>query len=102
MITIIDEQFRHVSNPAVCPTQLQNEVVIATVQEFLVTVQTESGMNGFFDEQGLMDDIANSAESQYVIIEHSLLSAVDFPALTIHINNVSEQSIPLRVRCEGV
>src|SRR5712664_1590885 len=59
-------------------------------------------MNRLFYEESLVNDVANTAESQHVIVELGFFPAIDLAPLTVHINDVAKKPVPIWMRRKGL
>src|ERR1051325_10054670 len=97
MVTVIDQESRHVTDAALRPSHLKFESVVARIEKAFVLIESQAAVNRFAYKQCWMNHIAHAAEAHDVLVPNRFFAPVDLAALTIHENHIAKQAVPFGV-----
>ncbi len=96
--TVVYQQVWNMPDPPIVLSETQNEILIAIIEKFLVTVKADALMDTLLHEKRRMNNVADVAEAQDVVIIQGFFPSKNRLALTVDLNNVAKKNIHFRMR----
>ena len=90
MESISHKRLGNVSHPATFLPETQDEIDIATVQKFLITIRPNSIVGRFLDEKRRVNHIAHLAKAQDKVVIACFLPAKNLFAFAVHKHRITK------------